>query len=73
LLPARRGSGVGTALLRKLIQEGTAAGVPVCLSVEQDNPRAMALYRRLGFRPVGGNQMRVRMEYRSPASPAASR
>jgi ribosomal protein S18 acetylase RimI-like enzyme len=73
LLPASRGSGIGTTLLRGLLDEAQAASVPVRLSVERDNPRAMALYRQLGFRPVGGDELRVRMECRSPASPAASR
>jgi GNAT superfamily N-acetyltransferase len=73
LLTANRGSGLGTTLLRRLIEEAQAAGVPVRLSVDRDNPRAMTFYRRVGFRPVGGDELRVRMEFRAPASPAASR
>ena len=52
--PAARRAGVGTALLRALVQlardEGHAA---VSLSVEPDNP-ARSLYERVGFRRVGG-------------------
>lgn len=73
LLPAHRGSGTGTKLLRRLMDEGMAAGIPVRLSVDRDNPRAMALYRRLGFRMTGEDAFRVRMEFRPPASPPASR
>lgn len=73
LLPAHRGSGVGTALLRGLMDEAERDGVPIRLSVERDNPRATALYRRLGFRITAGDQTRVRMEYRPSASPPASR
>jgi len=73
LMPEHRGSGVGTTLLRGIQDEAQAAAVPVRLSVERDNALAMALYRRLGFRPVGGDELRVRMEFRSPASPGASR
>jgi ribosomal protein S18 acetylase RimI-like enzyme len=51
LLPAHRGSGLGTTLLRALQQEATAAGMPLRLSVARDNP-ARRLYARLGFTPV---------------------
>lgn len=53
LLPVKRGSGVGTALLRALQQEAAALGQPLRLSVARDNP-AQRLYARLGFTPVGG-------------------
>lgn len=52
LLPPFRGRGVGGALLQALIDESTAAGKPLSIHVEKQNP-AMALYRRLGFRAVG--------------------
>ena len=48
LLPAHRGNGLGTALLRDLMDEATAAGKAVSIHVEKNNP-AMRLYRRLGF------------------------
>lgn len=73
LLPAHRGAAIGTTLLRRLMDEADRDGVPIRLSVDRDNPRATALYRRLGFRMVAEDQMRVRMEYRPRASPAASR
>jgi ribosomal protein S18 acetylase RimI-like enzyme len=47
-LPAHRGSGLGTALLRDLLDEAAAAGKAVSIHVEKFNP-AMRLYRRLGF------------------------
>lgn len=52
LLPPFRGRGVGSALLQALIGESTAAGKPLSIHVEKQNP-AMALYFRLGFRAVG--------------------
>jgi ribosomal protein S18 acetylase RimI-like enzyme len=55
LLPAHRGSGVGTELLRALQQEATTAGKPLRLSVARDNP-ARRLYARLGFTPVAGTE-----------------
>jgi ribosomal protein S18 acetylase RimI-like enzyme len=53
LLPAHRGAGLGTALLRALQQEAAAAGKPLRLSVARDNP-ARRLYARLGFTAVAG-------------------
>ncbi|WP_224371930.1 GNAT family N-acetyltransferase [Hyalangium versicolor] len=55
LLPAHRGTGVGTALLRALQQEATEAGKPLRLSVARDNP-ARRLYARLGFTAVAGTE-----------------
>ena len=52
LLPAFRGRGAGSELLRDLMDEATEMGKPLSIHVERDN-RALALYERLGFRPVG--------------------
>lgn len=49
LLPAHRGRGLGEPLLRDLLDEAGAAGKPVAIHVEKNNP-AMRLYRRLGFK-----------------------
>lgn len=54
--------GIGSALLRELQEEAAAAGLPVCLTVEQSN-RARRLYDRLGFRSVGADGAHVRMEW----------
>jgi len=48
LLPAWRGKGIGTRLLRALIAGAVREGLPVTLNVEADNP-VQSLYRRLGF------------------------
>lgn len=49
---AARGMGVGTALLRAIIQEARAQGcADVRLDVIDTNPRARALYEREGFAP----------------------
>lgn len=47
-LPEQRGNGLGTALLRDLLDEAAAAGRAMTIHVEKFNP-AMRLYRRLGF------------------------
>jgi ribosomal protein S18 acetylase RimI-like enzyme len=51
LLPQHRGDGLGGALVRELLDEAAAAGCPVSLHVEENNP-ARRLYQRLGFRDV---------------------
>jgi len=52
MLPQYRGQGLGTALLRDLLDEAAAAGKAVSIHVEKFNP-AQSLYRRLGFVPAG--------------------
>ncbi len=47
-----RGQGIGTRLMREMLQRLSAAGYPeASLSVQRRNP-AVRLYRRLGFRTV---------------------
>ena len=65
LLPAFRGRGIGTRLLRALIAEADAQGRKLSIHVEANNP-ARTLYERLGFRPAGEHGIYVLME-RVPA------
>ena len=53
LLPAHQGHGIGTHLVEQFLVEARGAGLPARISVEKDNPRARALYERLGFVAVG--------------------
>jgi GNAT superfamily N-acetyltransferase len=48
LMPERRGTGLGAALLQDLMDDAAAAGKPLSTHVEKFNP-AMRLYHRLGF------------------------
>ncbi|WP_248926196.1 GNAT family N-acetyltransferase [Paenibacillus hamazuiensis] len=53
ILPAYRGQGIGTALMKALVEYGRAAGIQaISLSVDPSNP-AMSLYKRTGFKEVG--------------------
>lgn len=61
LLPSFRGRGIGTALLRTLIDEADGSERTLSIHVEANNP-ARALYDRLGFRPVGEHGVYVLME-----------
>jgi len=54
LMPQHRGKGIGTKLLREILDEGAATNTPVTIHVEQFNP-AMRLYERLGFRRIGSH------------------
>jgi ribosomal protein S18 acetylase RimI-like enzyme len=70
VLPGHRGRGIGTALLRALQHEARHRGIDrLSLSVEQDNP-AVALYERLGFRPLNRerNASTMVIELDRPAS-----
>jgi ribosomal protein S18 acetylase RimI-like enzyme len=70
LLPAHRGTGAGTALLEGLMDEAARAGKPLSIHVERQN-RALGLYGRLGFRPVGDEGVYLRMEW-TPQTKTAS-
>jgi ribosomal protein S18 acetylase RimI-like enzyme len=61
LAPPFRDRGIGTALLRGLIEEADASGRTLSIHVELTNP-ARALYTRLGFRPAGEHGIYVLME-----------
>jgi ribosomal protein S18 acetylase RimI-like enzyme len=51
LLPQFRGRGIGTRLVRELLEEARASGRSVSIHVERGNP-ARRLYERLGFHAV---------------------
>jgi ribosomal protein S18 acetylase RimI-like enzyme len=63
LLPERRGSGIGTSLVRGVMDEAVRADLPLRLHVEHDNP-ARRLYDRLGFRVLENQGVYLRMEWR---------
>lgn len=62
LLPEHRGGGIGTAILRSLLAEAAAAGKPVRIHVERQNP-ARRLYERLGFVPIADKGVYYLMEW----------
>ena len=66
LAPAFRGRGIGTTLLRTLMDEATDSGRKLSIHVEMNNP-ARTLYERLGFEPAGEHGVYVLME-RVPAT-----
>lgn len=64
LLSEARGRGIGTKLLRELMEEASAAGKALSIHVEKFNP-ALRLYVRLGFRPIEDKGIYLLMEWRA--------
>ena len=62
LLPAYCGAGLGTFLLRQLMDEAAASGKKVSIYVEKFNP-AMTLYQRLGFQEVADVGVYLSMQW----------
>jgi ribosomal protein S18 acetylase RimI-like enzyme len=71
LIPECRGLGIGSALVRRVMDRGAAAGKPVTIHVEAYNP-ALALDRRLGFEPIDTNGAYYLMRWTPPPSTAES-
>jgi len=65
LAPDYQGRGIGSAVLRTMIERARARGVPVHLGTHLAN-RAANLYRRLGFRQIGTTETHFIFEW-SPA------
>jgi ribosomal protein S18 acetylase RimI-like enzyme len=65
LLSAYRSRGIGTQLLRDLIDQSARDGLAVRLQVLKTN-RAKRVYERLGFIETGGDGIYVEMEKTDP-------
>ena len=60
LLPEHRNTGIGTRLIRQLLDRAVSVKKPVRLQVLKSSP-AGRLYHRLGFSPVSDQSMYVEM------------
>ena len=65
LVPPFRGRGIGTALLRQLMEEAAGSGRALSIHVELNNP-ARQLYERLGFVAAGEHGVYVLMRWGQP-------
>ena len=65
LLPKHRGRGLGSRLMRALLDEAAEVGKPVSIHVERFNP-AMRLYQRLGFAPIADEGVYKLMKWSPP-------
>jgi ribosomal protein S18 acetylase RimI-like enzyme len=72
LLPEFREQGIGTSLLRDLLEEAASAGKPLRLHVGSSN-RAKSLYQRLGFREIRENGVYSLMEWKRVVSDGVER
>jgi ribosomal protein S18 acetylase RimI-like enzyme len=61
LLPEFRRTGVGTLLLKKLVEESRAKELPIELKVLKSNAAAARLYERIGFVRLGEDAMYYEM------------
>lgn len=64
LLPARRGLGLGRAVLGALQAAAASRGAAIGLSVLRTNDPALSLYRSTGFEVVGSDSLRHEMRWR---------
>jgi GNAT superfamily N-acetyltransferase len=62
LLPESRQAGIGTAILRHLLDEAACERKPCRIHVEKFN-RAQRLYKRLGFTTLADDGMYLHMEW----------
>ena len=63
LLPKFQSRGIGTQVLKQLLQQAATAGQVVYLEVLKVNIRAYNLYHRLGFVIRDTSELKVRMVY----------
>jgi ribosomal protein S18 acetylase RimI-like enzyme len=64
LLPDHRRAGIGTALVKELMEEAGRENKPLRLQVEKSNAPALRLYERLGFATTSENDTHFQMEHR---------
>jgi len=64
IAPAHQGQGVGERCMSILFDEARRLGVPIRLRVMKVNPRARALYARLGFAIVDETETHTIMQWR---------
>lgn len=70
ILPQLRNQGLGTAVMRSLMDEAAADGLFMTLKVSNANDPSMRLYSRLGFESVEEQLEYIEMTWRpAPSSP----
>ncbi|WP_141735949.1 GNAT family N-acetyltransferase [Oligoflexus tunisiensis] len=57
-----QGKGIGTQLIKKVINEAKVKDLPLRLQVLKENDKARKLYLRLGFRQVSETETHIVME-----------
>jgi GNAT superfamily N-acetyltransferase len=63
ILPEHRGAGIGTPIIRELIQEAESRNLPLTIHVENYNP-SVRLFDRLGFVAKENDGLNILFEWR---------
>ncbi|CAN5376720.1 GNAT family N-acetyltransferase [soil metagenome] len=66
ITPPWRGRGVGTTVIRDLMNEAAAAALPLVLQTARDNLAAQQLYERLGFVTTSASATHLSMAWQAP-------
>src|SRR5262249_48771764 len=70
IIPELRNQGIGTAIMRALMEEARGSDLPVQLEVASENDPSLRLYLRLGFEPIETAPLYIRLLWRAPAGVA---
>jgi RimJ/RimL family protein N-acetyltransferase len=68
ITPAFRNLGLGTTIMRSLMQEAAELGLPVRLMVFSGNDPSRRLYDRLGFVPIREIPTHIELEWRGSSN-----
>jgi len=67
LAPSFRNLGIGSAIMRALMEEAGRTRLPLRLTWRRATTPAMRLYGRLGFVPIETSAAHIELEWRAPA------
>jgi ribosomal protein S18 acetylase RimI-like enzyme len=70
IVPELRNQGIGTAVMRALMDEASRSDLPVRLEVSSENDPSLRLYLRLGFVPIETQPFYIRLEWRPTGATA---
>ena len=62
IMPEYQSRGIGAACVLRIIEDATAAKLPVRLQVLKVNSRALTFYQRFGFSSIGESDTHILME-----------
>jgi ribosomal protein S18 acetylase RimI-like enzyme len=68
ILPEWQGRGIGSSVLRSLMDRAIASGKPLWLRVLRVNERARSLFERLGFRPFAESETHTYLHWGARSS-----
>lgn len=72
IAPQLRGRGVGTAILRAVMEEARQASRQIRLKVVSNNDAAVRLYLRLGFEPIATIPFYTELAWSAASEPSAA-